>query len=120
MDGDAGMDKNGNEVFKVKLQDGSEQIIAYSALIESLEEEEVDDTGKLDEEQAKKGEQVEDDFRNFVQRAPRPTLHLLRLCDRDEALAGNGPDLNELEMDNYNRAYNLGSDGMEELLRRCG
>lgn len=118
IDGDAGVDKEGKEIFKVRLQNGSEQIITYSALIEFLQENDGDVTNKLEEEEVEEEEGLHYYF--FAQRAPRPTLHLLRLCDRDGALAGNGPDLEELAMDNYSRAFELGNHGMEEMLQRCG
>jgi len=55
-----------------------------------------------------------DPLSTMASRAPRPTLHLLRVCDLDQA---DDPDL---QSRNRQRAKELGAQAAEAILQACG
>ncbi|OLP99814.1 hypothetical protein AK812_SmicGene17579 [Symbiodinium microadriaticum] len=126
LDPDAGHNENGEDVFLVQLEDGSEKLIAYTYLAELLQEGEGDEgEGEVDEEF---GEQLEDleaesedstdsdaALASIPQRAPRPTFHLLRLCDVSAALADPSAGDQVLEQ-NVSTVQKLGIDGWQHMM----
>lgn len=54
---------------------------------------------------------------NMAQRAPRPTFHLLRLCDVSSAL--QSPIAETLDEQNYETAQTLGCEGWQNLMLAC-
>lgn len=126
LDPDAGHNENGEDVFLVQLEDGSEKLIAYTYLAELLQEGEGDEgEEEVDEEF---GEQLEDleaesedstdsdaALASIPQRAPRPTFHLLRLCDVSAALADPSAGDQVLEQ-NVSTVQKLGIDGWQHMM----
>lgn len=98
---------DGEELLDVRFDDGEEYLVRYSSLVGVLG-----------------GDEGCGDAANLVSRAPRPTLHLLRLEDLDHASAmgdmGTGLNVQAVLERNVERATELGAEGMKEILRRCG
>eukprot|EP00439_Symbiodinium_sp_Y106_P059916 s348_g8.t2 len=126
LDPDAGHNENGEDVFLVRLEDGSEKFIAYTYLAELLEAqggdvqgvEEVDEQLEdLEESEDLDSSEIESDaaLASIPQRAPRPTFHLLRLCDVSAALADPLAGDQVLEQ-NVTTVQKLGIDGWQHLM----
>lgn len=88
VDLNAGFGEQGQRLARVKIQGGGETYICLPP--------------------------APDPLGSIASRAPRPTLHLLRVCDLDQA---NDPDLQHR---NRQRARELGAQGAEALLQACG
>eukprot|EP00435_Cladocopium_sp_Y103_P066927 s923_g29.t1 len=81
---DADVEADGDEAFRVHLENGEEQVISYARLAELLQDSQCETVEDADEDgedaETEMDEQMEI-LENMAQRAPRPTFHLLRLCD---------------------------------------
>ncbi|CAL1137851.1 unnamed protein product [Cladocopium goreaui] len=72
------------EAFRVQLENGEEQVISYARLAELLQDsqyETVEDADEDGEDAEIEMDEETEILENMAQRAPRPTFHLLRLCD---------------------------------------
>jgi len=98
---------DGEELLDVRFDDGEEYLVRYSSMIGVIG-----------------GDGGTGDAANLVSRAPRPTFHLLRVEDLDRASTmgdmGSGPEVMAVLERNERRAAELGIEGVEEILRRCG
>ncbi|CAJ1456237.1 unnamed protein product [Effrenium voratum] len=103
------------EAFLVRRQDGGEEMISYKRLTELLAE---DDSG-LPPETAEEEEDELESVEGIAQRAPRPTIHLLRLCDLSNALA-EGVEVGDRVLEqNALSAQELGYAGWQRLMSQC-
>ncbi|CAE8651370.1 unnamed protein product, partial [Polarella glacialis] len=110
---DAGINpEDGEPLIEVRFDDGEEFLVRYSSIMGSMQE---------GDERPNDGSS---DSANLVSRAPRPTLHLLRIEDLDRAGAagvlGAGPAVEAVLERNAERAAEIGFEGMEDILERCG
>jgi len=108
LDEEAGLHPDdAEELLEVRFDGGEEFLVRYSSILEVVG-----------------GDGDCGDTANLVSRAPRPTFHLLRLEDLEQAghrgRLGLGPDVGAVLERNERRAAELGSRGMDELLSRCG
>ncbi|CAJ1363990.1 unnamed protein product [Effrenium voratum] len=103
------------EAFLVRRQDGGEELISYKRLTELLAEDDSDLPPETAEEEEAELESVE----GIAQRAPRPTIHLLRLCDLSNALA-EGVEVGDRVLEqNALSAQELGYAGWQRLMSQC-
>lgn len=106
--------EDGEELLDVRFDNGEEFLIRYSSIITKL---------AMKDGQELPANDATGDAANLLSRAPRPTLHLLRMEDLEAASlaakAKTGPDIQQVLEANAERAAAIGLDGMSEVLRDC-
>lgn len=113
----AGLDAEGEDLLEVKLDDTEDEaggvwLVRYSAIVDVLDED-------RDTQQDASAYCT-----NYVFRAPRPLLHLLRGQDLERAgeagEKGHGPEIQAVVERNERMVRDIGADGMTKFLQRCG
>ncbi|CAK9035291.1 unnamed protein product [Durusdinium trenchii] len=104
------------ELLSIRLDHGQDLLVRYSAIITKL--------GRTEQGEEVPANDGTGDAANLLSRAPRPTLHLLRMEDLQAASsaskAGTGPNIKQVLEANAERASSISLEYMADMLGEYG